>query len=217
MGKMQDNIQEIDLYGKSSERLKLCHHFLYDLPLIKSSCDRNIVLMGFNPGETLKDWESTKFERTEETSRYDFLNVQGLRKNNLWTRRVHEILFGHNVIQTELFFWSSPNVKTLEQRIPDLYTSTELKFCTRKNIELFQFYQPKCIIFTGLSYEKRVSEIFDLEKQGEYFDGTQRVFVEYLDKFQRTWLITKHFTGSFGFKTLHGNVIRERILELFES
>ena len=213
---MKKNLAKIREYTNKNAILSTSHHFLYDLPVISSKGSQNIIIMGFNPGETNDDWVSTNGKRTEETSDYDFLEENGRRTSNRWFQRVKAICGDRNVTQTELFFWSTPNVETLHERIQDFYSSPELEFCTSMNRDLFEYYQPQLIIFTGISYANTVAKIYDLRKSDEFFNGGKRLFIRYNDRQGRPWLVVKHLTGSFGFKKTDMELLRlevDRIID----
>lgn len=211
---MKANLAKIRDYTEQSATLSTCHHFLYDLPVIASGNSQTIILMGFNPGETKNDWISTNGQRTEETSDYDFLAANGRRTSNKWFQRVKTICGDRNVIQTELFFWSTPTVEALYQKIPGFQSSPELEFCTSQNKELFEHYKPQLIIFTGLTYARTLEKIYGLRKGEESFNEGKRLFIRYEDNVGKPWLVVKHLTGSFGFKKTDLEVLRQEVARI---
>lgn len=208
------HIRTIEHRTETFAELKRAHHFLFDVHLEKGSKTADFVVMGINPGETLFDWNASP-KRTQETSDFDFYDTEGRsRSSNRWAKRAKEILQTNSVVLTELFFWSSKNSDEFSVRYGDLRTSPHIEFCRDLNLKLLQHYQPKAIIFTGLSIHKTVAKIYDLNFiRTHYASDSHRLLEHYL--FQDTpWIFSKHWTASFGFSRDQRKEMSRKITEI---
>src|SRR5262245_5031821 len=117
---LRSNIEAIRAYTHRHSELLLAHHFLYDLRLAAPSDKVDFVVMGINPGEPPWIW-SKGLAPTEETSEHDYHAAMGYdRKSSKWYKDVNFFCGTTNVVQAECFFWSSRNVKQLEERFGPL-------------------------------------------------------------------------------------------------
>lgn len=207
--RLNSNIETIRRYTKEHPELREAHHFLYDLPLNESVGPCELVVMGINPGETQVDRDACPGP-TEETSKYDFHehSPSGRSKGSKrWRNLTVEFTGGRSVVFTELFFWSSRNNAELVKRFGSLWYSRHLQFCIDKNKDLIDVYQPKAVIFVGLSNSKKAAHAFGLQSVETHdVDGT-RVVEHYRDE-NRSWLFTKHWTGSRGFSRPQRDAIK---------
>ena len=199
--RLDANIEAIRRHTAKHPELLKAHHFLYDLPLDKNAGAPELVVMGINPGETEADRRAYEGP-TEETWALDFHEQASERSmgSKRWRRLTEEFVGSRSVVFTELFFWSSNNHAELLERYKSLWGSPHLTFCIAMNQELLEVYQPKAVIFVGLSNSKKAAKAFGLEYVRTHrIDGT-RVVEHYRDE-HRPWFFTKHWTGSRGFTT----------------
>ncbi|MGC2620120.1 MAG: hypothetical protein WA414_13835, partial [Acidobacteriaceae bacterium] len=111
------------------------------------------------------------------------------------------------VVFTELFFWSSRNHAELLERFESLWGSRHLKFCIEMNKDLIEVYQPKAVIFVGLSNSERAAKAFGLNYVATHRVGITRVVEHFRDE-HRPWFFTKHWTGSRGFTEEQRQAVR---------
>lgn len=201
---------EIAAYTAEHEELQQAHHWLFDL---KSSPDSipEVAIVGLNPGEWYRDWEICPTP-TEESSRYDFHEVHGEGRASLpWTRLCNFFVGGRPFVQTELFFWSSRNSKQLEERYGPLRNSPHLAFCRDMNQRLFDKYDVKAVICTGINNDALCRILYGLGPLQHIVavEGA-RVTKLYHDG-RRPWLFTKHWTGAFGFSLAQREGVKRSI------
>jgi len=207
--RLDSNIEAIRRYTAEHTELHKAHHFLYDLPLNKDAGLPEVVVMGISPGETPADRDACPGP-TEETWRYDFHEHSRSGRSpgsKRWRELTAKFIGGRSVVFTELFFWSSNNHAELLKRFESLWGSIHLKFCIDMNRDLIEVYQPKAVIFVGLSNSKKAADAFELEHVETHRIGGTRVVERYRDK-QRPWFFTKHWTGSRGFTMAQRDAIR---------
>ena len=208
--RLQQNIDAISTYTSAHAELREAHHFLYDLRFPPSAKPRFVVI-GINPGERSADWLISP-KPTEETSRYDFHVELGVGRAALrWPRAAKFFLDGQAYVQTELFFWSSKNMSEFRQRFGLLRESPHLEFCVSMNRSLMEFYEPQAVIFPGLTQSRLCARLFDLE----LLDTVRLQGVKLIERYwdgERSWLFTKHWTGSFGFSNPQRAAVRDYIL-----
>jgi hypothetical protein len=198
--RLDSNIEAIRRYRDQHAVLQQAHHFLYDLPLDRRAGRPEVVVMGINPGETQFDRDSCP-DPTEETWQHDFHADSRLgrsRGSKRWRDNMKFFSHGRPVIQTELFFWSSKDQAEFRERFGPLWESQHLPFCTDMNRSLLDIYQPKFVIFVGLSDSARVAEQFGLRLVASVKENSHRLVDHYEDS-ARPWFFTKHWSGSFGF------------------
>jgi hypothetical protein len=150
---VERNLRKIRAHTESDPLLQKSHHFLYDRRYDPNS-KVDYILMGINPGETKADfavWPKSRGIPTEETTESEFtLVMQPSRSAKVWRTKSQKML-GTNVLLTELFFWSTPNVAVLRQRFSKSDFSAHIKLCATWNNDLFELYRPKLIVFTGFA------------------------------------------------------------------
>lgn len=207
--RLDSNIQVIRKYTAEHAELRQAHHFLYDLPLNLDVGSPEIVVMGINPGETAVDRASCPGP-TEETSKYDFHEHSPAGRSTgsrRWRELTAKFTGGRSVVFTELFFWSSRNHAELLERFESLWDSRHLGFCIDMNRDLIELYQPKAVIFVGLSNSEKAANAFGLKYVDTHRVGGTRVLEHYRDA-RRPWFFTKHWTGSRGFTIAQRDAIR---------
>lgn len=197
--KIEKSIFDIRNYTKHNIDLHQSHHFLYDLPLNKNLCKVEYIVLGINPGETKLDFEYPG--PTEETSLFDFHDVANIPRSPSsikWLELAEYYCNTPNAVLGEIFFWSAPDMKVTKDRYGDIWKSRHLPFCVEKLSLLFGEYSPKAIIFTGLSAEKNLANLFCLKKQHSFVTSNGRRLVEKYMMEEIPWYITSHWTGSYG-------------------
>lgn len=210
--RLDSNIETIRRYRDQHADLRQAHHFLYDLPLNRQAGRPEVVVMGINPGETQFDRDSCPGP-TEETWQHDFHadsklgRSQGSRR---WRDNMKFFSQGRPVIQTELFFWSSNDQAEFKERFGPLWKSQHLPFCTDMNRSLLDIYQPRFVIFVGLTESVRVAEQFGLRLIASVKAHGHRLVDHYEDS-ARPWFFTKHWSGSFGFSQSQKDQIKDYI------
>lgn len=208
------NIEAIRRYTAEHEELREAHHFLYDLPLNGDVGLPELVVMGINPGETQTDRDACPGP-TQETSKYDFHEHSPLGRSKgskRWRKLTAEFTGGRSVIFSELFFWSSRDHAELLERFGSLWVSRHLSFCIDMNRDLIRLYQPKAVIFVGLSNSERAAIAFGLKHVDAHCVSGTRVVEHYRDE-HRPWFFTKHWTGSRGFTTAQREAIKVYLKE----
>jgi hypothetical protein len=198
--RLDSNIDAIRRYSAKHAELRKAHHFLYDLPLNADAGPPELVVMGINPGETPRDRCACPGP-TEETSKRDFHEASPMDRSpqsKRWRTLTADFTGGRSVVFTELFFWSSKNYAELLERHKPLWNSAHLKFCIDMNRDLIEAYQPKAVIFVGLSNSGRVARAFGLSHVKTHRPSGTRL-VEHFQDERRPWLFTNHWTGSRGF------------------
>jgi hypothetical protein len=207
--RLDSNIEAIRRYTTEHRKLREAHHFLYDLPLNGNVGLPELVVMGINPGETQTDRDACPGP-TEETSKYDFHehSPSGRSKGSKrWRKLTAEFTHGRSVVFTELFFWSSRDHAELLKRYESLWGSPHLQFCTDMNKDLIKVYEPKAVIFVGLSNSERTASVFGLKHVDTLCVSRSRVVEHYQDE-HRPWFFTKHWTGSRGFTLAQREAIK---------
>ena len=212
-------LEEIATHTSRHQALQQAHHWLFDLKSPAGSVPE-VALVGINPGEWRGDWEICAHP-TEETSRFDFHEVYGRGRAQIpWTQRCNHYLGGRPFVQTELFFWSSSNLRQLEKRYGRLRNSPHLAFCRDMNQRLFDSYRVKAVVSPGIINDSLCGALYALGPIREEVcaDGA-RVAKLYHDG-RRPWVFTKHWTGAFGFTRAQKEMVKctiERVLAMSPS
>ena len=210
--RLDSNIEAIRRYRDANPELRHAHHFLYDLPLNKDAGQPEVVVMGINPGETRVDRDACPGP-TEESWRYDFheTSASGRSQGSIkWRKNAEFFANGKPVVFTELFFWSSNDQAEFEVRFGPLWKSQHLRFCVDMNRSLLDAYEPKSVIFVGLSDSARVAREFGLRHICLLKDHNHRLLDHYEDD-HRPWFFTKHWSASFGFSRAQKEQIKNYI------
>jgi hypothetical protein len=210
--RLDSNIEAIRRYRDANPELRLAHHFVYDLPLNKYAGQPEVIVMGMNPGETQYDRDACPGP-TEETWNLDFHEKPGVGRSQgsvNWRRNAEFFAQGKSVVFTELFFWSSNDQRELNERFGPLWRSRHLRFCVDMNRSLLDCYEPKFVIFVGVSYSMRVAQEFGLRFIDSLKEHSHRLVDHYEDE-HRPWFFTRHWSGSFGFSRAQKEQIRTYI------
>ncbi len=202
-------------YTNQHEDLQKSHHWLFDLPPFKDEqLNPEYIVMGINPGESNeKQFPSI----VQETRFFDFHEsiYVGKREDLNWTKKIFDILRTRKVIQTEMFFWSTNGFSDLMKRFGDFHENEHIKFCTELNKKLIDIHLPKAIICPGLKMAEYIPDLFNLKPVNKIrIENNHRLIEHFRDCQKRDWIVTKHWTGSFGFSKEQKNSIRRYIESL---
>lgn len=169
---MEDIIKEVRAYTAADARLASCHHFLFDLPLNRKSQREldaaeeidpgpvgvQFIVVGLNPAGDDKGWgscpktdASRRWHGCEETCLHDGFDLEH-RRSQPYSKLVYKLLATWDVVQSELFFWSTDDIEeAFKARFGHEYgTSPHLGWCAERNWMLFEHYSPKAIIVAGM-------------------------------------------------------------------
>jgi hypothetical protein len=205
--------EEIVNYSKTNSSLWKCHHFLFDKPVFSQEVVTPIdyLVMGINPGETescrVTYPKQPNSKPLEDSSRTNLNHLVNEFSAIRWRNKCKDILgIESNVVLSELFFWSTPNVKILKEIFTDEELKIHFDFCKSINIRYITYRNPRIIVFTGITMEKLVSELYDL-KQSEVFpvpdssgQGRLMTFWNYNGK---PWIFTKHWSAGISRRNKH--------------
>lgn len=213
--KLSALLREIREYGAVNKDLQQAHHFLFCKKNIRSKQSKNVVVMGFNPGETPKDWESTNGNRSEETFEFDFHAEKRTAASKKWMSNIDFFLPNHNVYLTEFFFWSSKNISELEERYGKIEKNNpHIEFCKKMNLELLRVVEPDFVVFTGVTHYKIVANIYDLVFSGDLISERNQKLAITATSSICPWIFTRHWSGSFGFSNSDKLLIKKKIENL---
>ena len=136
---------------------------------------------------------------TEETSEYDFHDVDGNGRASVrWTRLCEALLGTTEVLLMEVFFWSSRDQVEFKERFGPLEASPHPEFCTRMNRLLLEHYSPQAVICPGLGTIPVAEAQYGLTHCDEppVRNNAGHRLVETRSDGQRLWVFTKHWTGA---------------------
>jgi len=144
-------LREIERYQWRQPELRENHHrFLYALPHPKFDHSRptDILLIGVNPGETAYCRRIAPGCGHQESFSDDFhaKHADPITGRRRWLSCIEKSLPSTNVVMTELFFWSTPRTKHLEERYGPLEDNPYLAFCTEMNLLLLTALEPRCVV-----------------------------------------------------------------------
>ena len=210
--RLRSNIEKIEAYTARHPELATAHHWLYDSRYPQEGIPQFVVL-GINPSETDEDW--TRYPKpTEDTSRFDYHDRKCLtRAARNWQSKARDILGGADYVLAELFFWSSKdtNKKSFHARYGPLARSPHLSFCADLNRELIDAHQPRAVVAPGIGYASLLAKLHGLKHEETVRAANGHRLVERFSDGHRAWLVTKHWTGSFGFSAEEQTVIRDQV------
>ena len=101
---LSETLTKIRNYTRENLELKKCHHFLFNLPLDKTSIKADVLVIGLNPGEGPFDWDyvNTPNTPTEETHEFDFHEELGKGRASIrWSQLCKEYLPDSKIFQSE--------------------------------------------------------------------------------------------------------------------
>lgn len=205
-----DLINRIRARTQQHPELQLAHHFLFDLPL--SGRTPEFVVLGINPGECHADWALTPGP-TEETREHDFHTEQLSAGAKRWRSTVQRICGTDAVTLTQTFFWSSPDVACMQERFGwRLEDSSHLEFCRDVNRQLLDRFQPRAVACPGLILAELLPTLYELNHTETIRcpETGHRLVEAFHDGF-RPWLVTKHWSGGFGFSRQQRAIVSDTI------
>jgi len=167
---LSETLNKIRSHTRKHLELKKCHHFLFNLPLDKTSIKADVLVIGLNPGEWDSDRNDGIKTPTEETHEFDFHEEFGKGRASIpWSKVCKRYLPDSKIFQSEFFFWSSPQAgedkrkeKFSERFGYKFKDCPHFDFCKECNLELIRFHKPKLIVATGTSWVDLFSDKYDL-------------------------------------------------------
>ncbi len=214
--KISKLLTDIRSYRDNNADLQEAHHFIFCKPIIRNKNAKNLIVMGINPGETTADRISTNGNPSEETFEFDFHEGNRSAASKKWMSNIDFFLPDHNIFLTELFFWSSKDVKHLTERYGKIQPENQhIQFCKEKNLALIDLIRPDAIIFTGITYLKTVASIYNLNLKVELFKNKRLAVQASSDSCP--WVFTRHWSGSFGFSKSDKNEIKNFISKIIKA
>ena len=206
---LADELAKIREHTREHERLLLCHHFQFDLPLNVQddassgpSEQSKYVVIGINPGEIVGDHRCEG--PTEESSEFDFHATLDGRDDIRWTRALRRILPTGPVFQSQLFFWSSNDATQLRDRLGHKLerATTHLQFCRDMNCRMIEVRSPDAVILASMGQSTRVQELYGLTEMQVPLDnsrlranGRDRLVRVFSDAQKRPWIAVPHLTS----------------------
>ena len=170
---LSKTLNKIRNYTRKHSELQKCHHFLFNLPLDKTSIKADVLVIGVNPGEGPSDWKLVNTP-TEETHEFDFHEEFGKGRASIpWSKTCKKYLPDSEIFQSEFFFWSSPQAsenprnEKFSERFGYsfkhcLRKGAHFDFCKECNLELIRFHKPKLIVAPGTTHVDDLSKKYDL-------------------------------------------------------
>lgn len=189
-------LEEIRNYTTANPALRACHHFSFDFRL--GAFDRaTFIIMGLNPGETPDDYGVAPGP-AEESSLVDYRQGVDSPSRRRWFRTCREIVGGDSVTLSELFFWSSPDLRILQARLGPLARSPHAAFCRDLNQRLIAAHQPAAVVLPGLSLIPLAAALYGLTLVTTLHDAKGRLIV-HCEQNGLPWIFTRHWSGARGF------------------
>lgn len=215
---LSSDLIEIREYTRRHAELREAHHFLFALPTdgFDPNLPIELVLMGTNPGESPACWKFLRTPMQEESFEFDFhrgsSGATSGRKN--WMSKVSRFLPPGNILQTELFFWSSQNLELFEERFGKISRTPHLTFCTKKNKKLLMAADPKAVVFSGLGQAQLASKLYNLQhiRTESCAVSGKKLAEQFTDGF-RNWFFVPHLSGARGYTNLQRDICKEIILQ----
>ena len=161
---LPETLNKIRNYARENLELKKCHHFLFNLPLDKTSIKADVLVIGLNPGEWPSDWDYVNTP-TEETHAFDFHVEFGKGRASIpWSKVCKRYLPDSKIFQSEFFFWSSANTNDefINRFGHSFKDCPHFDFCKECNLELIRFHKPKLIVAPGTSWVDLFSDKYNL-------------------------------------------------------
>ncbi|RYD86051.1 MAG: hypothetical protein EOP84_00320 [Verrucomicrobiaceae bacterium] len=168
---MEKIIREIREFTAADPKLASCHHFLFDLPLNRRSKSElgaepdplpepltRYVVLGLNPAGDSAGWsacpkagQAARWHGCEETSLRDGFDLER-RRSQQYSKLVYKLLSTWDVVQSELFFWSTDNIReAFTTRFGQPFDgSGYLAWCAQRNWKLLEHYRPCGVIVAGM-------------------------------------------------------------------
>ncbi|MEM9421576.1 MAG: hypothetical protein AAF986_03565 [Pseudomonadota bacterium] len=211
-------LQSIRDYQSKHADLQACHHFTFDRRVNADGVKPVVAVIGMNPGEVKKDWRDFPTSTPlEESSEFDFRDGQKRPRNSTkWLNNIGRFLDGKPATTTEFFLWSTPDTdESFVERFGHAFEdSPHFDFCTKSNLALLEAHDIQLVVCPGLKSLEIANGRYGLrhvDTMRDERDGHR--LVEHYEGQSRTWLFTKHWSGSRGFDAEQMNLIKEYILK----
>ena len=212
---LSETLNKIRNYTRENLELQKCHHFLFNLPLDKTSIKADVLVIGLNPGEGPFDWDYIKAPNTptQETHEFDFHNELGKGRASIkWSKDCKKYLPDSKIFQSEFFFWSSANTNDefINRFGYSFKDCPHFDFCKECNLELIRFHKPKLIVATGTSWVDFFSNKYDLRHIRTLrceSDKRQRKIIHHYEWEDIPFIFTPHWSSGFISNTEKSEII----------
>ena len=212
---LSKTLTKIRNYTKENLELQKCHHYLFNLPLDKTSIKADVLVIGLNPGEGPFDWDyvNTPNTPTEETHEFDFHEELGKGRSSIgWSKDCKKYLPDSKIFQSEFFFWSSANTNDefINRFGYSFKDCPHFDFCKECNLELIRFHKPKLIVATGTSWVDFFSNKYDLRHIRTLrceSDKRQRKIIHHYEWEDIPFIFTPHWSSGFISNTEKSEII----------
>ena len=213
---LSETLNRIRNYTRKHSELQKCHHFLFNLPLDKTSIKADVLVIGVNPGESPNDWVDFE-DPTEETHEFDF---HGKGRASLeWSKKCKYYLPDSKIFQSEFFFWSSrqasenPRNEKFSERFGYKFNDCpHFDFCKECNLELIRFHKPKLIVAPGTTHVDFFSNKYDLRHiktlKREIKKKQHKIICHY-EWEDIPFIFTPHWSGAYNLNKAVKSVIKD--------
>lgn len=218
-------IAEIEKYTNDNPELWKCHHFLFDKPLNDKPWfgDLDFLVMAMNPGETVMCRDMfPRLPNTaslEESSRRNQLVSHTPEKSSVdWQKKCNDILGPKNIVLGEMFFWSTPKDRSLNQLFSKVQLDKHYRFCLKMNQAMLEIRHPKVIVFPGISKESKAVELYNLQPTARncVMDTHKKgKLLSFWSYGSTPWVFTKHWSGA-RLSNIEKNIITEELKALVD-
>lgn len=160
-----DLISAVHKYDFCERKIPDYHHWRYALPLVDSVEQFDILLLGMAPKEQEADW--TLHEgHTFESVGYDWRVRVGAYTQEMaeWRSLVTDVCQTEAVIQSNWFFWSTPDLdEGFEKRFGEPFVSSlHHHFCCAANLALIEVVQPQLVVVPDFEDFGLLSQFYGL-------------------------------------------------------
>lgn len=190
--------EAINARWKADANLTACRGYVFNLAYTNGIAGNAVgpvdaIIMGMNPGEdpTRESGVSPASEGNWERLCQSFADAVGGR----WAT-------------SEMFFWSSHDLKVLKERVGDF--EPHLQFCADLNRTMIAYHRPKLVFQPGLGWAADAAKLYQLEHVATIKSPRRRgrLIEHYRMPDGTPWLATAHWTASFGFSGEDKNDIK---------
>ena len=180
--------EAINARWKADPNLTSCRGYVFNLGYANGVAEQAVgpvdaIIMGMSPGEdpTRESGVSPASEGNWERLCQSFADAVGGR----WAT-------------SEMFFWSSHDLKVLRDRVGDF--DPYLQFCADLNRTMITYHRPQVVFQPGLGWAADAVRHYELESVATIQSSRGHRLIEHYQMPDGTpWLVTPHWTGSFGF------------------
>lgn len=201
---------EVREYQQQHRELLKSHHFVVAVPLNKGADTFEYLVMGLNPGEQDGNWLAHSGP-TEETVDYDWLDcIPRTDSSKRWRTKVEYFCGTTNVLQSDLFFWSTNNIgSAFVDRFGTAFRkSPHLQFCCEINLKLVDLTQPKAVVAPGITHADEFAHRYGLSPVNSIVTEDGHRLIAHFERDRIPWIFTKHWTGSRGFSAAQAELVR---------